>query len=192
VAFSRDCQVICGKETISWDFYVVAARFLIYEEFIDELDAGAWKNYVSIGIRDDIRNSLLCMPPEGEGDRTVALLTTGLTQVRHLQATNPKDKIYGLYAVFSALSIPLPAPDYGKPLGKIYEEACVAIILHSGSLQMLVYASSNARAQTCLVGLPTGRTRTSHLLIHLPVLRRDLESHKLLCLRCLQLVVSFV
>jgi hypothetical protein len=147
VAFSRDCQVICGKETISWGFYVTAARFLIYEEFIDELDARAWKNYLSIGIRDDIRNSLFCMPPEGGSDRIVALLTTDLTQVRHLQATNPKDKIYGLYAVFSALGIPLPAPDYGKPLGKIYEEACVAIILHSRSLQMLVYASSNARAQ---------------------------------------------
>jgi hypothetical protein len=117
--------------------YVIAARFLIYEEYIDELDARAWKNYVSIGIRDDIRNSLLSMPPESGGDRTVALLTSGLTQVRHLQATNPKDKIYGLYAVFSALSTPLPAPDFGKPLEKIYEEACGAIIQHSGSLQML-------------------------------------------------------
>jgi hypothetical protein len=71
---------------------------------------------------------------------------SGLTQVRHLQATNPKDKIYGLYAVFTALSLPLPAPEYGKTLEKIYEEACVAMIRHSGSLQMLEYASSNSRA----------------------------------------------
>ena len=96
VAFSRDCQVICGNETIPWDLYVKAARFLIFEEFIDELDSQAWKNYLSIGIRDNLRNSVLNMPSEGEDDRTIELLTTGLSQVRHLQATNPKDKIYGL------------------------------------------------------------------------------------------------
>ena len=72
-------------------------------------------NYLSIGILDDLQNSLLCMPSEDGGDRTIELL---LSQVRHLQATDPKDKIYGLYAVFFALRIPLPVPDYGKPLEK--------------------------------------------------------------------------
>jgi hypothetical protein len=77
-----------------------------------------------------------------------------LGQVRHLQATNPKDKIYGLFAVFSALGIPLPAPNYQKPMEKINEEACVAAILHSKSLQILDYACSNTRARN----LPTWAT----------------------------------
>ncbi len=72
------------------------------------------ENCARIGIRDDIRNSLLNIPPVGGDDRTVALLTTNLTQVRHLQATNPEDKIYGLHAVFSTLGFLLPAPNYGK------------------------------------------------------------------------------
>lgn len=147
VAFSRDCQIVCGKETISWDFYVKASRFLIREEFIDELDAPAWKSSLGIKIRDDIRKSLRSQPSERDSNQTIEVLTTNLTHIRHLQATNPKDKIYGLYGVFTNLGLSLPAPDYGKSLEKIYEEACVAIILLSGSLQILEYACSNARAQ---------------------------------------------
>jgi hypothetical protein len=105
--------------------------------WIDELDAQSWKNYISISLRDDLRRSLLGIPSEDDSERKLELLKTGLSRVRHLQATNPKDKIYGLYAVFAGLNIPLPAPDYGKPLEKIYEEACVAIVLHSGSLRIL-------------------------------------------------------
>jgi hypothetical protein len=145
VAFSRDCQVICGKETIPWNIYVKAAGFLILDMWIDELDAQSWKNYNSIILRDDLRRSLLGDPSEDESGRKLELLKTGLSRVRHLQATNAKDKIYGLYAVFASLNIPLPAPDYGKTLETIYEEACVAIVLHSGSLRILDYASTNAR-----------------------------------------------
>lgn len=147
MAFSTDCQVICGNQAISWDSYIIAAKFLIYDEFIHELDAQAWKNHLSIIIRDDLRKYLISAPSEGKDDGTVAFLTSDLTQVRHLEATNPKDKIYGLYAAFSTLGISLPAPDYAKPLEQIYEEACIAIIFHSGSLQVLAYASSNARDQ---------------------------------------------
>jgi hypothetical protein len=136
---------VCGTETIPWDIYVKAAGFLILDMWIDELDAQSWKNYNSMVLRDDLRRSLLGVPSEDESEIKLELLKTGLSRVRHLQATNPKDKIYGLYAVFARLNILLPAPDYGKPLEKIYEEACVAIVLHSGSLRILDYASTNAR-----------------------------------------------
>ena len=127
--------------------YATVSKYLIYEESIDELDEQAWKNYLSIGIRNDTHNYIHGVPADGRDDQRTVLLTSALTQVRHLRATNPKDKIYGLFAVFSALEVPLPVPDYGKPLEKIYEEACVSIILHSKSLQILHYASSNTRAQ---------------------------------------------
>ena len=97
-------------------------------------------------IRDETRKYLIFTSSEEGVDRRTSLLISDLTQVRHLQATNPKDKIYGLYAVFTALGISFPAPDYGKTLENIFEEACVAMIRHSGTLQMLEYASSNARA----------------------------------------------
>jgi len=146
VAFSRDCYILCGKEEMKWQTYVSVAKFFIYEEFLDEVDSKAWKNYLGIEIRNDLRNSIFSLSEIGEEGKTMTLLTSGLTQVRHLQATNPKDKIYGLYATFSALGIALPVPDYEKSLVKIYEEACRAIIFVSKSLKMLEYACSNARS----------------------------------------------
>jgi hypothetical protein len=137
---------MCGKETISWDLYVKASRFLIREVYIDKLDTRAWKSSLGIGIRDDTRKTLLPHQSKSHDDTKIEFLMTNLTHIRHLQATNPKDKIYGLYGVLSTLGVSLPAPDYGKSLEKIYEEACLAIILHSKSLQILEYACSNARA----------------------------------------------
>lgn len=58
VAFSEDCRVICGKESISWELYIAAAKFLVFDEFIDELEAQAWKSYVSMKVREDIRDSI--------------------------------------------------------------------------------------------------------------------------------------
>ena len=176
VAFSQDCQVMCGMEAMPWQTYFNGAKFFIYEEYIDELDATAWKNYLGIEIRNDLRNSIFPSAPNTEEDKTIAILTSGLTQVRHLQASNPKDKIYGLYAIFTTLGIPLPSPVYTKSLEMIYEEACSAIILVSKSLKMLEYACSNSRSanlpswvpdwqdeDATLLNLPSDATEGSHI-----------------------------
>lgn len=151
VAHSRDCQMMCGKAILPWDTYAAAAKFLIFEQYIDELDMQAFKSYVSIDVRNILRNYIIGMPnsrtnnSDNESDRKRDFLTSCLTQVRHLQARNPKDKIYGLYAAFSALGVPFQLPDYAKPLVQVYEEATVSMIMHSGTLQVLGYASSNDR-----------------------------------------------
>ncbi len=78
-----------------WDLYAAASKFLIYEKEIKELDERAWKNYLSIEIRNETRNYLKGTPTEATDGERIVHLTSALTQVRHLQATNPKDKIYG-------------------------------------------------------------------------------------------------
>ena len=155
---------MCGKEVMSWESYVRGAKFFIYEEFIDELDATAWKSYLGIEIRNDLRDSILSFPTTKDNKKTISLLTSGLTQVRHLQASNPKDKIYGLYATFAALGIPLPAPVYKKSLARIYEEACVAIIFVSRSLKMLEYACSNGRSAYLPSWVPDWQDENATLL----------------------------
>jgi hypothetical protein len=145
--------MMCGQATLSWDLYTAAAKFLIYEEFIDELDIQASKSYVGIDVRNTLRDYILSAESydlengEDKKESKISFLTSCLSQVRHLQATNPKDKIYGLYAAFSALSVPLPAPDYEKPLAQVYEEAIVSMIVYSRSLHVLCYASSNNRSR---------------------------------------------
>lgn len=156
---------MCGSETVLWDLYLAAAKFLVYDQYIHELDAQSWKNYVSLKIRDDLRSLLLGDDAERGHDESLELAASCLTQVRHLQATNPKDKIYGIYAVFSSLGIQLPVPDYDKSLATIYEEASVAMMLHSGSLQILSYASTNSRAEGLPSWVPDWQDENATLLV---------------------------
>jgi hypothetical protein len=144
-AYSRDCQVVCGNSTVPWDVYSAAAHLLVFEEFIDQLDPEAHKSYVGIDMRNVIRDYLREVPSfntspedmEDERDRRVVFLSSCLSDVNQLQATEPRDKIYGLHALYTDLGIPLPAVDYEKSISRVYEEAAVAMITWSGTLKVL-------------------------------------------------------
>lgn len=105
------------------------------------------------GIRNYIRKTESSLPEtdlsleekQGEQAQTVEFLTSYLAGINQLQATDQKDKIYGLQALYTGLGIPLPAVDYTKPLSQIYEEAAVAMIAWSGTLKVLGDASHSHR-----------------------------------------------
>ncbi|KAH7304153.1 heterokaryon incompatibility protein-domain-containing protein [Stachybotrys elegans] len=146
-SFSHDCYIVCGHSRIPWDIYHKAIRFLVYEEFIDELDPQAFNSCIEIGMRNNLRDYLLGRVPaeldpspedlEDERDRKVEILSSCLTQCSLLQATEPKDRIYGLHALFTNLGISLPAVDYSKTLSVVYEEATVSMIIWSRTLKIL-------------------------------------------------------
>lgn len=153
VAFSRNCHVLCGHSSIPWDKYSAAAKFLIYEEFIETLDVQASRSYVSIDVRNVLREYVFS-PHKQESDdddpieirsREIAFLSSCLTDVNQLRATNPKDKIYGLYAIYTRLGIPLPLVDYTKSVVDVYADAALAMIYWSGSLKVLRDACSLKR-----------------------------------------------
>jgi hypothetical protein len=135
--------------------YSAAAHFLVFEELIDQLDPQAHKNYVCIDVRNTIRDYLRKAPSsnitlrtEDEGDerdRRVVFLSSCLSDVNQLQATEPRDKIYGIHALYTDLGIPLPAVNYGKSLSRVYEETAVAMITWSGTLKVLGDACHNHR-----------------------------------------------
>lgn len=60
---------------------------------------------------------------------------------------DPKDKIFALYGLFQELGIPMPTPDYRKPVGQVYKEATAACIDYDRSLQILYHASSDLRRE---------------------------------------------
>jgi hypothetical protein len=154
-SYSKDCQVVCGNSTIPWDTYSTAARFLIFEEFIDQLDPTTHKSYVGIDMRNVIREYLLKplsselhLSPEDEEDeqdRRVVFLSSCLSDINQLQATEPRDKIYGLQALYTDLGIQLPGIDYEKSLLHVYEEAAIAMISWSSTLKVLGDACQNHR-----------------------------------------------
>jgi hypothetical protein len=154
-AYSQDCQVVCGNSSIPWDVYAAAAHFLVFEEFVEQLDPDAHKSYIGIDVRNTIRDYLRKLPSLNQNliseeeaddrDREVVFLSSCLTDVNQLQATEPRDKIYGIQALYTNLGISLPAVSYEKPLSRVYEEAAVAMIAWSGTLKVIGDACHNDR-----------------------------------------------
>jgi len=60
-----------------------------------------------------------------------------LSMIRQLDATDPRDKIYGLHSLFSSMGVPLVAPNYNSTLETVYEEATLAWIAGTASLSVL-------------------------------------------------------
>ena len=150
-SFSQDCHVVCGKCSISWDVYSKAARFLLYDKDVDDVDPRAYKSFIAIDMRNVLRDYLWGRVPleigasqedlEDERDRRVVFLSSCLAQCNKLQATEPRDRIYGLHALYKNLGIELPTVDYAKPLARVYEEAAVSMIMWSRTLKVLGDAS---------------------------------------------------
>ena len=151
VAFSRDCQVVCGSSSIPWDKYFRAAKFLIFENYIDTLNLQASRNMVGIDMRNVLQEYITGHRSDdhydpkdtteddilNDRDRRVVFLSSCLTDANQLQATNPKDKIYGLQALYTALGIQLPPVDYSQSIASVYTRATIAMILWSDSLKIL-------------------------------------------------------
>ncbi|KAH8660459.1 heterokaryon incompatibility protein-domain-containing protein [Xylariales sp. PMI_506] len=146
-SFARDSQVICGKNSISWDLYSEAARFLVFEEFIEQLDTKAHRSYIAIDVRNTLRGYLRGGPPskpdpssddtDDDRDQKVVFLSSCLSDINQLEATEPRDKIYGLHALYTKLGVMLPAADYTKPIADVYEGAAIAMIEWSRTLKVL-------------------------------------------------------
>lgn len=137
---------------------MAAAKFLIYDQFLEYLDIQAARSMVGIDVRNWLRGYLFGRYIPASDDnfeektdaeaQRVTFLTSCLTDVNQLRATDPKDKIYGMYAVYTKLGIPLPAVDYRKSVAQVYTDATLAMISWSRSLGVLRDACSVSRNAT--------------------------------------------
>jgi hypothetical protein len=74
-------------------------------------------------------------------------------EARRRQATDPRDRVYGLLAMFNtALGRRMLTADYSKPLEHVYRDFARAFIARSQSLALLMQSSPMTNA---LKGLPT-------------------------------------
>jgi hypothetical protein len=67
-------------------------------------------------------------------------------QMRMCGATEPRDRIFALYAPFTSLGVKLPDPDYATPLGVVYTQASRAFINHESSLSLLTLCTGSNRS----------------------------------------------
>ncbi len=65
-----------------------------------------------------------------------------LLELQHLQATDPRDKIYGILGILSSKPGNCPEPDYKRPVEDLFCELAKDMILVKGDLRVAHYAGT--------------------------------------------------
>ncbi|PMD20166.1 hypothetical protein NA56DRAFT_186584 [Hyaloscypha hepaticicola] len=71
-----------------------------------------------------------------------------------LEVSDPKDKVFAVQGLLSALGVTLPDADYSKPLSTVYLDAYRALIVHQGQIGILNELNCCCLVQETL-GLPS-------------------------------------
>ncbi|KAL9627452.1 MAG: hypothetical protein Q9204_006557 [Flavoplaca sp. TL-2023a] len=140
-------QVVCGKNAISWTRLIGATEILRvngyhrgnYEAMALQKDLGI---YLQQHLHPEIRIMLEQKPHYNMHTPSVSHI---LTWTRGKTATEPRDKVFGLLGIFTALGIDSFVPDYTKSVEEIYRQAATMAILHDKSLNILFEAASDNR-----------------------------------------------
>ncbi|KAK2865005.1 hypothetical protein FQN49_004000 [Arthroderma sp. PD_2] len=140
----------CGGVEIPWRLFCITAQMLHYRQ--QKLGAEVSAKYVPLGeggrgIEQPIvqllewQDRLGRSPPEDK--QRAASLENFLFDTWHFLATDPRDKIYGIYGLLNKTArsgeereVQWRA-DYTKPVEQVYAEATKRIILDAGELRML-------------------------------------------------------
>lgn len=137
VAFARECVIYQGHSKLNWEAF--CAAYMAIPQLSNssrprrDLILPRWRLYLALR-----GNSLEALPPtrfERGAQKEFELQLLG--ELRNLKATVPHDRIYSLYAVFQAMGLYLPAPDYKKDIVKVFEEATLAYIRGRQNLDII-------------------------------------------------------
>lgn len=77
-----------------------------------------------------------------------------LINFRRKQATDPKDRVFALYGIFTELEVPWPRPDYDLSVEESFREAVIASINYDKTLHILYHAPSDRRMESLLSWVP--------------------------------------
>lgn len=151
--YAQHCVIMCGRESLLWEEYTRAVKFLVFDNFIEQVGEQAHKSMVALDMRSVLRDYVQKASneeanrnnrgenaddgDEDENDRKITFISSCLTDVNQLQARDAKDMIYGLHALHTSLGISLPPVDYRKTLAQVYEDAAVSMVAWSGTLDVL-------------------------------------------------------
>ncbi|KAL8771407.1 MAG: hypothetical protein Q9209_003075 [Squamulea sp. 1 TL-2023] len=136
VSASANAIVVCGSQSVLWTTFCFAAAYIFYR---------AGRKPGPSPIRDTGYESLfsLCSflfnrsRSEVTRRRETGLLRL-LTQFRHCEATDPRDKVYALLGMAS--DMPDDAnlkPNYAKPVAEVYRDLVEFIVTKDRNLDVL-------------------------------------------------------
>jgi hypothetical protein len=112
-------------------------------------DVSVWLTFVSdypfnaihmgsLVLRTSLRGDIAFPSEHGEKAVTASRM---MGYMLACDTTDPKDRVYSLYAILQKQGIVIPEPDYNKSLGQIYWETTATIIKHEESLDVLLLIS---------------------------------------------------
>ncbi|PVH81297.1 HET-domain-containing protein [Cadophora sp. DSE1049] len=135
---SRDSQIICGCKALPMSMLLKGAMSFICIRMMN-----GKSNYLPIMdsfIAYITQYSFIWDAIHANGKESVRLSDL-LAQGRQLEASDPKDVVFGLHGMLEKFHIAIPPPDYSKSVGAIYTEATKAAIAHDSSLKVLLQCS---------------------------------------------------
>lgn len=134
MSLAKKCLVVCGHESISWDALVSAAENGHIRTKIGPKYSTMPSRLKNLSTRTLSRNKYyINRNLIGDPSRMLVILS----KCRRENATDPRDKVFGLFAILSALGLILPAPDYSKTTATVYEELTVGYIQQCKQLGLL-------------------------------------------------------
>ncbi|KAL9631354.1 MAG: hypothetical protein Q9204_004267 [Flavoplaca sp. TL-2023a] len=136
VSASENVIVVCGPQSVPWTMFCFAAFYIHYR---------AGREPGPSPLKDSGYEALftLCTflfnrTMSEESRRRETGLLRLLTQFRHCEATNPKDKVYALLGMAS--DMPDDAdfkPNYAKPIAEVYQDLVEFIVTKDRNLDIL-------------------------------------------------------
>jgi hypothetical protein len=167
LVLAREPLVLCGPESIHWDDFVLWRR---YSESQDHLTKAGRKMQVVTRWVTETRKSYqrfmrerLLQPEEEHGQREpfdlhgrqIAVCRFLVHSAFRRRASDPRDRVYSLYALMLDLGVNFPAPDYNKDLSTIYQEFFFSMVAHTRCLAPLMISPEPSSNRFGCRGWPT-------------------------------------
>ncbi|KFA79077.1 hypothetical protein S40288_07030 [Stachybotrys chartarum IBT 40288] len=131
VALARRAEVLCGQHATSWDDFYKAVSYAID---LDYFSNTAPEMYSSLRRIETARRDTM----QRRTQRPLDLLGS----FRIFQATDPRDKVFGLYSLFSESDLARLTlrPNYDMDIVDVYAQAVIDCIASEGNLDVLGFA----------------------------------------------------
>lgn len=154
IGAAREATIVCGRGRISWTEVCDACKQI--HTLIS--NSSSRSSYIDTYFQraDAIRTALDRSKIKGRKVKLKRSLLFLLHRFGHFEATNPRDKIYGLLGLAGGVvtagdKVPLIIPDYSKSVVAVYSEFAKFMVLETRSLDILLFGAGVKR----LPGLPS-------------------------------------
>jgi len=166
VALGRYKIVMCGSRILPWDELVFGLETVSIQENVGrpwgDFEGSFGASISCPAFFESLLRRRRMLEKHGAPRPKPPTLSVVLFEAQRQKATEPKDAIYGIYSLLSALGIDLPTPDYSKSVAQIYSETARTAILQNNSLEILYQVPSSRKIDNLPSWVPDFNEHNGH------------------------------